>query len=43
MGVGDLEKQRRTIIRQLNEYITGEVYVNIIKEVAIYTDKLPGL
>ena len=42
-GLGDTEKQRRTMIKQLNDYITGEVYVNIIKEVAIYTDKLPGL
>lgn len=41
-GLGDIDKQRRAIIRQLNEYITGEIYVNIIKEVAIYTDRLPG-
>ena len=42
-SVDDIDKPRRTIIKQLNEYITGEVYVNIIKEVAIYTDRLPGL
>lgn len=39
----DIEKQRKNIIKQLNHYITGELYVNIIKEIAIYTDKLPGI
>lgn len=41
-NISDVDKQHRAIIRQLTEYITGEVYVNIVKEVAIYTDKLPG-
>ncbi|CAF1550542.1 unnamed protein product [Adineta steineri] len=38
----NVERERNDIIKRLNEYITGELYVNIIKEVAIYTDKLPG-
>lgn len=38
----DAERERSAIGRQLNEYITGEVYCNIIKEIAIYTDRLPG-
>jgi hypothetical protein len=39
----DVDTERKTIIKQLNDYITGELYINIIKEVAIYTDKLPGM
>ncbi|CAF3764414.1 unnamed protein product, partial [Rotaria sp. Silwood1] len=38
----DENRQRAGIIDQLHKYITGEVYVNIIKEIAIYTDRLPG-
>jgi hypothetical protein len=41
-NTADLETQRRRINASLHEYITGEVYVNIIKEIAIYTDRLPG-
>jgi hypothetical protein len=39
----DENRERADIIDQLHKYITGEVYVNIIKEIAIYTDKLPGI
>jgi hypothetical protein len=39
----NVARERKTIIKQLHEYITGEVYVNIIKEIAIYTAKLPGM
>lgn len=38
----NVARERKTIIKQLHEYIVGEVYVNIIKEIAIYTPKLPG-
>ncbi|UJR10987.1 hypothetical protein I4U23_015171 [Adineta vaga] len=38
----DIERARTEIGRELNYYITGEVYVNIIKEISIYTDRLPG-
>ncbi|CAF2171869.1 unnamed protein product [Rotaria magnacalcarata] len=41
-GSSDVQRERAVIIRKLHEYITGELYVNIIKEIAIYTDKLPG-
>lgn len=37
------ERDRTGIIRQLHDYITEELYVNIIKEIAIYTDNLPGM
>jgi hypothetical protein len=39
----DVERERTAICEQLNDYITGEIYVNIIKEISIYTDKLPGM
>jgi hypothetical protein len=39
----DENRERADIIDQLHKYITGEVYVNIIKEIAIYTDRLPGM
>jgi hypothetical protein len=39
----NLERERMAIIKKLHDYITGELYVNIIKEIAIYTDKLPGM
>ncbi len=42
-GSNNRERERITIITQLHEYITGELYVNIIKEIAIYTDRLPGM
>ena len=38
----NMGKERKMIVKQLHEYITGELYVNIIKEIAIYTTKLPG-
>ncbi|CAF0992316.1 unnamed protein product [Adineta ricciae] len=38
----DAHNERASFIKQLNDYITGEVYVNIVKEVEIYTSKLPG-
>ncbi|CAF4083077.1 unnamed protein product [Rotaria sordida] len=38
----DENRERASIIDQLHKYITGEVYINIIKEIAIYTDRLPG-
>ena len=37
------DRERAAMCEQLNAYITGEVYCNIIKEIAIYTDKLPGM
>ncbi|CAF3713431.1 unnamed protein product [Rotaria sp. Silwood1] len=40
--LSDTNKERMAIIKHLHVYITGELYVNIIKEIAIYTDKLPG-
>ncbi|CAF0983340.1 unnamed protein product [Rotaria sordida] len=40
--LSDANKERMNIIKHLHDYITGELYVNIIKEIAIYTDKLPG-
>ncbi|CAF3519872.1 unnamed protein product, partial [Rotaria sp. Silwood2] len=36
------DNQRDTIITRLKEYITNEIYVNIIKEISIYTNRLPG-
>ncbi len=42
-GSNNLERERMNIIEQIHDYITGEVYVNIVKEIAIYTDKLPGM
>ncbi|UJR20177.1 hypothetical protein I4U23_023309 [Adineta vaga] len=36
------EAQRRTITRELHAYIANEVYLNIVKHVIIYTNKLPG-
>ncbi|CAF5111638.1 unnamed protein product, partial [Rotaria sp. Silwood1] len=39
--LSDTNKERMAIIKHLHVYITGELYVNIIKEIAIYTDKLP--
>ncbi|CAF3087048.1 unnamed protein product, partial [Rotaria sp. Silwood2] len=39
----DENRERVDIIDQLHKYITGEVYINIIKEIAIYTDRLPGI
>ncbi|CAF1031496.1 unnamed protein product [Rotaria sp. Silwood1] len=40
--LSDAKRERMAIIKYLHNYITGELYVNIIKEIAIYTDKLPG-
>ncbi len=37
------DDRRATITNQLHEYITDELYVNIIKEISIYTNKLPGM
>ncbi len=42
-NASNAEKERKNIIKELNDYITGELFVNIIKEVAIYTEKLPGM
>jgi len=39
----DVNRERLAIRDQLYDYITGEVYCNIIKEISIYTDKLPGM
>jgi ATPase subunit of ABC transporter with duplicated ATPase domains len=39
----DVNRERSAIRDQLYDYITGEVYCNIIKEISIYTDKLPGM
>ena len=39
----DVDRERNAMRGQLHKYITGEVYVNIIKEISIYTDKLPGM
>lgn len=39
----DADKERTVICGQLHDYITGEVYCNIIREITIYTDKLPGM
>jgi hypothetical protein len=39
----DVNRERLAIRGQLYDYITGEVYCNIIKEISIYTDKLPGM
>lgn len=39
----DAKKQREDIIKVLHNYIASELYVNIIQEIAIYTDKLPGM
>ncbi|CAF1088897.1 unnamed protein product [Rotaria sordida] len=41
-SLNDANRERMAIIKHLHDYITGELYVNIIKEIAIYTDKLPG-
>lgn len=41
-NLNDVERERTDICRKLHDYITGEVYCNIIQEIAIYTDKLPG-
>ncbi|UJR11491.1 hypothetical protein I4U23_015671 [Adineta vaga] len=41
-NLNDITRERTTIHQKLHEYITGELYVNIIKEIAIYTDRLPG-
>ncbi|CAF3640013.1 unnamed protein product [Rotaria socialis] len=41
-GQSGVERERTDIIKRLHDYITGELYVNIIKEITIYTDKLPG-
>ncbi|CAF3970368.1 unnamed protein product [Rotaria sordida] len=41
-SLNDANRERMAIIKHLHNYITGELYVNIIKEIAIYTDKLPG-
>ncbi|CAF1189106.1 unnamed protein product [Adineta ricciae] len=38
----DFDRERTAIHQELHKYITGELYVNIIKEIAIYTDRLPG-
>lgn len=38
----DGDNQRNSIIQGLHKYIADELYVNIIKDIAIYTDKLPG-
>jgi hypothetical protein len=42
-NTNNIDRERTAIIKQLHEYITEEVYVNIIKEIAIYTDNLPGM
>jgi len=39
----DVDNESAAICVQLYDYITGEVYCNIIKEISIYTDKLPGM
>ncbi|CAF1456777.1 unnamed protein product [Adineta steineri] len=39
---GSADDERKLLIKQLQEYIKEELYVNIIKEISIYTDKLPG-
>jgi thymidylate kinase len=39
----NIETERTAIIKKLHDYITGELYLNIIKEIAIYTDRLPGI
>jgi thymidylate kinase len=39
----NVSAERENIHQKLHEYITGELYVNIIQEIAIYTDKLPGM
>ncbi|CAF3332681.1 unnamed protein product [Rotaria socialis] len=36
------EAEKKRVISSLHNYIKGELYVNIIKEISIYTDKLPG-
>ena len=36
-------ERNELLLIKLHDYITGELYVNIIKEIAIYTDKLPGM
>ncbi|CAF4944365.1 unnamed protein product, partial [Rotaria socialis] len=35
------EAEKKRVISSLHNYIKGELYVNIIKEISIYTDKLP--
>ena len=37
------DEERSTIMGQLRKYIISELYVNIIKEISIYTNKLPGI
>ena len=36
------ENERRKIVQKLHEYIADISYLNIVKDVTIYTNKLPG-
>jgi hypothetical protein len=36
------ENDRRKVTQNLHEYIANELYINIVKHVTIYTNKLPG-
>lgn len=36
------ENERHKITQKLHEYIANELYINIVKHVIIYTNKLPG-
>ena len=36
------DQKRREITNQLHEFIAKELYLNIVKQVTIYTSKLPG-
>ncbi len=36
------ENERKKITQKFHEYIANELYLNIVKHVIIYTNKLPG-
>ena len=40
---GNADNQRNIHIKALHQYIAHELYVNIIKAISIYTEKLPGM
>ena len=36
------DQERKEITNELHEFIAKELYLNIVKQVTIYTSKLPG-
>jgi len=36
------ENERRKVTQDIHKYIANELYINIVKHVIIYTNKLPG-